>query len=634
MLKRKRTAKQSINTAPKDKWYTKFNTTKWLIALIIIVTTFAVYIPALPNQFVWDDDRIAQNSYLTDFSNVQALVQPNRYNDVSAEPSYRPFVVLTRFIDIALWGNWPTGHRLQNIFTHILTALLLFWFCFKLFKNEWVAGFVSLLFALHPIHTEPVAGIAFRADIQAGMFMLLALVCFWHFKQKHHPIIMYVLLLITSLLAMLSKETAVVLPFLILIIDLFCTNFSDEKFKVSLQKFWFYGGLLVITIIYFLLRFKIFLPAQEIYVDPSAHGTLLEHLETSSRLFFFYLYKFFWPLQQVPLADFHRSIGMTWDGLLAILGVLVFVFIWFYSFRRNKLVFFGLTWFTVSILPTLQIISTNALFADRWLYIPSMGIIIAVGGLLLPWVNNKNLKNQRVFLAFFLIILCLLGIKTGIRCLDWKDDLSLWQAAVTAEPYNIDALISLANTEIDNGHYKLAFSLFSRAQKIDSKDPRVLAGLATVYCFFEDYQKSISFGEKALKSTKNTKAIENVYEYLTKDYLKTNQIKLAIKYGEISIRIRPNVMLRYNLGRAYETDKQYFNALIQYLTVIKLTDQKFPNYYIDAARMYSQLNHAADAIPLMEEAFALFPDNQDVRQELISIYKQTGHNDLAQRLTK
>ncbi|XP_054575159.1 protein O-mannosyl-transferase TMTC1 isoform X2 [Eptesicus fuscus] len=157
----------------------------------------------------------------------------------TSHKSYRPLCVLTFKLNIFLTGMNPFYFHAVNVILHFLVTLVLMYTCDKtVFKNRGLAFVTALLFAVHPIHTEAVAGIVGRADVLACLLFLLAFLSYNRsvdqccvgecFPSTASPFFL-LLGLFLGTCAMLVKETGITVFGVCLVYDLFSLSHKQEK---------------------------------------------------------------------------------------------------------------------------------------------------------------------------------------------------------------------------------------------------------------------------------------------------------------------------------------------------------------------------------------------------------------------
>jgi hypothetical protein len=202
----------------------------WL-ALTLIAACVAVYINALHNTFLQDDlYNITQNTFIRDLSQWPKLFTQD-YFRLAQEGAYRPVPTLVLMLDYAAWGYAVEGYRLVNLTWHIATTLLLFALLGRLLapwmtrRRAVTSAFLSaLLFAVHPVHSQMMAVIAYHEDLLMFLFCLGAFhlyLNFLAFRDSRAAAWKRAALLIGAwvafVLALFCKEMAVGLPIVILL---------------------------------------------------------------------------------------------------------------------------------------------------------------------------------------------------------------------------------------------------------------------------------------------------------------------------------------------------------------------------------------------------------------------------------
>jgi hypothetical protein len=137
--------------------------------LLVFLFSLIVFINSINNEFTFKTVGIIQdNESIRSFSNI-----PSFFLEAdTTQPS--PLTETTFAVDYSLWGERAQGFRLTNILLHALASILVFIFA-SAFIDKWWALFAALVFAVHPVHTEPVTGIAGRGEVLATVLMLLSL---------------------------------------------------------------------------------------------------------------------------------------------------------------------------------------------------------------------------------------------------------------------------------------------------------------------------------------------------------------------------------------------------------------------------------------------------------------------------
>ena len=204
---------------PQDPVPVKMRTV-FLSALLIIVLGFAVYANSVNGQFIWDDYHLVkENAYIAKWSrpNLENIFTKGIREGAGRKGNtYRPMQMITYMIDHSLYGLKVQGYHLTNIIIHVLVALSIFWLINILFRDNLISLFTAALFVVHPVHTEAVAYISGRADPMALLFMLISLI-FYIKTLGPGGVISFTLMASSYICAILSKESSIILPVMILL---------------------------------------------------------------------------------------------------------------------------------------------------------------------------------------------------------------------------------------------------------------------------------------------------------------------------------------------------------------------------------------------------------------------------------
>ncbi|MBI4055626.1 MAG: tetratricopeptide repeat protein [Elusimicrobia bacterium] len=380
------------------------------VSLIVFLIPFIFYIPTFQNSFLYGDDEelILRNAYLRDWKHLpELLTDQTRAGAGLSSNFYRPTQMTLYFLLVQTAGLVPWAFQLLNIALHAGGSLLFF-----LLLQRWLPAspLLSLsgvlLWALHPIHVEAVANINGTADPLALFLMLLS---FWFFlcgRFKSAGL--------GYLLALLSKESAVILPLALVLYDRM--QGQKENFLKRHRLFWVLAGL------YLLLRLSLFNFAGALNFYP-ASNPFTENFSYRLYTLFSVLGGGFrmlcWPTGLYPEKGWPVFTTLWTPAvltpLIVILGLLGAAL---YFSKRNPLVAFGILWFFVSYLPMSNLwAKINALFWEHWFYAPSLGLVLA----LLAGASRMRPKAQKLCALAMLFLALFLGPKTIRQIGIWKD---------------------------------------------------------------------------------------------------------------------------------------------------------------------------------------------------------------------
>jgi len=295
----------------------------------------------------------------------------------------------------------------------------------------------ALLFATHPVHAEAVAWIGGAHELLCGLFVFLSFLLYLRKKPA--------LSIVSFVLALLSKETALVFPFVIAA-DYFLFR-KQEKEKVL---FWG-GACAVVLVAYFVLRIH-------------ALGSFMRMNQEGGTLLFvapvvfsgLYLGKLLLPISLNAFYHFSEPLpwSVLWPGLVLLVCGLVFL----YVFRSKRVFVFGWLWFGLFLLPALFVKGVSpVLFADRYLYLPSAGFLLAVFSL-----------APRPFIVWMLLVVSILfGVASYERSRVWHDDLTLWKDTVEKSPLSATVNYNLGTAYMKQRDFQQASVFYERTNDLD-----------------------------------------------------------------------------------------------------------------------------------------------------------------------
>jgi tetratricopeptide (TPR) repeat protein len=429
---------------------------KRLMAIgVLLFITVAVYASSLGNEFVWDDrGYILDTPELRHPANIGLIFDPELYFARFQEGSWRPLVTLSHFLTVGAFGYRASGHNAFDLALYAAVVMLVFITALRLGVDERAAFLASALFAVHPVHVEPVMVSALRADLLCALFMLLAFLCIIKADEEGPGRKgFWALSLGLFALGLLSKEVALVFPLLVVAYDLARAKRGRvQKSPSELAKR--YGLLLAVTGAYGVLRFGPFVgpPRSATYIGGTLAGAVLSTLG----IFAQYLRLLFFPLRLnadyvvKPVTSLTEL--QTLMGLIA-LGALLAAAVAFY--RRKPIVAFGLAWLMFTLLPVSNLVPLDNPMTERYLFIPSIGFCWAVG--LLGSEAFERVGSPASKAALWTVVVGLVlafGLRAYTRTKDWRDGVTLWQATVEASPDSYRAHLNLGSAFLLRGKWE------------------------------------------------------------------------------------------------------------------------------------------------------------------------------------
>lgn len=433
---------------------------------LLFFAVFINYSNTLFNSFAWDDRAfILSNPFIMDLRNLR-LFFSREYVNLSPEfiDLQRPLMTVSLMLDYYIWKLNPFGYHLTNLILHCANTIILFRLLMTI-SEERTAFLSALIFGIHPINTEAVNGINFREDILATFFYLLAFISFIKCQKSYWYYGVISILFYT--MALLSKEMSITLPVLLIIYQFYFYRYSKNTASGNGKMHWVYGGYAIISALY-IWCISILTPyftgnTLISYVTGSGY-----HLNspTIPIIIAYYMKLIFFPLNLSAVYEIRHSISfIDTKTLLSIAFLLTILTCSLYVRKKQPLLTFGVLWFFITILPMSNLFRMSDPVAERYLYLPSIGICLVICFGLSKWFYGK--KRLEGFVAALTVLLLLLyAVLTFERNLVWCDDYTLWSDAVKKTPQKLMAHINLALAAEEKESYKVAIREFNEVLKV------------------------------------------------------------------------------------------------------------------------------------------------------------------------
>jgi tetratricopeptide (TPR) repeat protein len=508
-----------------------FKHTWWSIPLLAIL----VYIPAFNAGFTLDDvPIIEENPYMRSLDKIPEIWKTHYWAgkiDANDKGLYRPLTLTTYNLQYNLTGKEAPPFHIVNILLHALVCFVLMKFLDKVFRDHRLTMIAGLLFAIHPIHTEAVAGLVGRAELLASLFILTGMISYHQYVFKGGMKWM-ILLLVSAFAAITSKEHGFLLGPVLVLQELYYV-FSQKNYAWNKSSTWIgLGSVAALSIALWLYRSTITGPP--VPHEQWLHVSSGDRIATALRTMAEYIGMHVWPLHlsadywttDTPIAGFGQPIVLM--SLLFISGLLFLSL-----FLRNKLPVFswGILFFFLMLLPVSNLVfAAGFLKAERVLYIPSIGLITVLSALLVKWSDWKNGKilMYGVLGAFSLFFIW----RTWTRSGDWQNNYTLalatlqtspasprfnnmmglelkamkrnkeamayFEKSVQSNPNHGPALVNLGLEYSHANRNPEAVELLEKAVRLDPGNAMAYVNLMAVYREMGNYDKNLEVAEKAM----------------------------------------------------------------------------------------------------------------------------------------
>ena len=632
---------------------------------LITVLPVLIYLNSLGNTFVYDDYLTITNNHFIRERRYLSAFFSQKYFAISNELTYRPVVTLSYFVDYAIWQLQPWGYHLTNLVIHTLNVYLVYFAVYHLFKNRITAFISCLLFSIHPIFSEAINAVSYREDLLSASFLLVAFILFIKYNEstnRRYFITWYALSLLTYLLAMLSKETAFVLPFLILSYDLIfqknhILNFHNRIRRLAAN----YAGYIAIGGFYLFLRFYLFHNPGESVRYPG--NSVFVNFIMMTKVLGYYVKLLFIPAPLnadyiVPLTFSPADAAFIISIILLIITAILLV----KKCRLSSIWTFSTIWFFVTLLPVLNIIPINNIMAERYLYIPGIGFTMLFGSIL-----THRISKYRIYKSFRLAsiaVVCLLFTWCTVsRNRIWLNEFTFSTETIRRSPASFRVYNDLGYFYYHNGLNDAAIQAFKDSIRVRHNQPKAHCNLGAAYALkglndaaIEELKVAINLRNQYPEAHNNLGILykrkgmlnEAINEYI--EALKVNpyyadahnnlgsalidmgRLDEALSEIEKAVKIRRNFALaHYNMAVIYFKKAQINEAYNKLLEAYQL-DPKNADVHISLGVVY--LDHFHDkekALSHIKEALRLNPNHKQAEEmkktvnKLTSVEKQTGN---------
>lgn len=589
---------------------------QWLAPLGVAFATLVAFYPSLLNDFVnWDDDKILyDNPYYRGLGWTQIKWMFSTF----LMGHYQPLTWLSFGLDYQLWGMAPFGYHLTSLLLHALNAVLFYWVGRRLllaaigtipdnqlWRLDLSAALAALLFAIHPLRVESVAWATERRDVLSGLFYFATIYCYlraaetsqssFHQRWLGAAIIAYAL-------SLLSKATAMTLPVVLLLLDVYplkrLAGSPANWFKPESRPL-FYEKLSFLILAVGFASAALF--AQQVT------GALkpLEQLGVISRLlqigfaYMFYLWKTVWPFGLAPIYELPIEAGW-WFGvfLMATVATVGLTVTSFSLMRRWPMVAAAWVYYLIVLSPVSGVAQSGPqLVADRYSYLACLAWPLLVGGGLYrfwPQRSFASMDRGALVSSAALLVVVGLGFLTWRQSAVWRSPITLWQHGTAAQP-----LASIA-------HYNLGRALERENRGADA---------------IESYRRAVAVNPSYSKAHFNLARLLAV---------KGLHAEAMIHYRRV-IEIRSDHADAHNdLGLLLELTGDDGAALAEFRQAIKL-EPEHPKAWFNLAELLAKQGDLANAMANYQTAARLQPNDGLIQVRLAIALARQGQLEAATR---
>ena len=565
-------------------------TQRVVVCLLLAAAGVAVYGTVAGYDFISVDDHL----YFEE--NEQVLEGLTWRNlgwafQTTLDASWYPLTWLSFMLDAELFGRGAAGPHLMNVVLHVANGLLLFLLLERLTGSLWRSAFVAGLFVLHPLHVESVAWVSERKDVLSAFFGLLTLLGYARFvevqsqeagandtqhatRNTPHASLFYLLSLCFFALSLLSKPMLVTLPLVMLLLDywplgrLGASGLGGQPStpaRLLLEKVPFLILATVAGII------TVVVHKQAGTIAPLAAVSIPARIANAFVSYTRYLGQTVWP----------AGLGMPyllpgrWPAATVGWGVVVvsgFSAAALWLGRRRPYLAVGWLWFLGTLVPVIGLIQWGSQsMADRFMYVPSVGLFIAIAWGLGEALERWPLPKPAVGSAAVLVLLAL-ALRSRDQLGYWRNSVTLFQHTIEVTTGNYVAYGCLGSALAREGKDREALPFLSQSVRLQPRYAEGQYNLGTLLLKLGRREEAVQHLTAALE---NDPALAHAHINLGKALLDQGKLAEAAGHFSQAVRLIPDdAEAQYNLGTVWQMQGQEAAAVVCFSNALRLK----PNY--------------------------------------------------------
>lgn len=543
----------------------------WVIVITIVTVGFVLYANTFGNKMFWDDnDFILNNTFVHSWQFLPQYFSQNIIAGAQLISNYwRPLLLMVFSIEWHLWGAHVFGYHLINLLFHIADALLLFYLLKSLFNRTWLAFLASLVFLIHPLQTEAVTYVNSLGDSLSVFFLLLGLNNFLFFRQTGDRKSFW-WSVVCFPLALMSKETAIIYPGLIVLVEIFIKNtvipsesrnqalnpagtsrgiaytrdpsapaLSNPRRSVGMTLRIVFRNLwpsLAIAAFYILLRATV-LNFQNTFNLYNQQNIFTAHLWvrilTFFRILWIYLGLLFYPHNLHMERSIEIANKFSPDVIFGLLFFITLLALSIWAYKKHPIISFGALWFLIGLAPTSNIaVPINGLLYEHWLYLPLAGFFLMIFGIigLLPF---RARAARGISFLFFILYLLFLSSTTIARNRQWRDPITFYNQTLQYAPDSYRVVNNLGMAYDDDKQFGKAIELYQRAIALDPANAVAYNNLGNAYKDSKQFDLAEQYFKTAIAKDPNfIFAYGNLINLYLSENKKAEAEKLYQQYQE------------------------------------------------------------------------------------------------------
>ncbi len=584
-----------------------------------MVVLLIAYLPALPGQFLWDDDtHISKNYTLLSLHGLaQIWFQPG------ATCQYYPLTFSVFWLEHQLWQLHTFGYHVVNVLMHGAVAILL-WQVLQRLKVRG-ARLAGAIFALHPVC---VMSVAWMTELKNTLSATLALCVAWAYlraaglgvygkeREEAKPDWrFYALSLGLFQMALFAKTAVSFLPVTLLLVAWWCGR------KLNWRTVWPVLPMFGLAVLMGLVTIHVErttggASGEQFHLSP------LERVLISGRSFWFYLEKLFFPHNLTFIyARWKVDMGVWWQYAFPVATTAALVAAWCLRKRLGRGVFVAALHFYVStsllVLMVALFFTSFSFVSDHWQYFGCMSVIAATAAGLAAAMDRWGKGRPALRPAVYGLLLAGLATLTWQQCGMYTDNKTLWRVTVERNPNSILALNNYGRELVTDGHFQEAISEFAKVLKLEPGNVLAHYDLGNTFLQLGLFDLAVKQYEAVLKLEPDAVLAHNNLGNLL---LQRGQVDAAIGHFQRILEIQPrDANAHYNLGNAYQQKGRLDDAISEVQKVLELNPDDY-GARCDLGNLYFQAHRVDEAMgqfQKVEDMNPAYTEAQNDRMRMI-----------------
>ena len=593
------------------------------VCLVLAAISFAVFGRTLTHEFVDFDD----SDYVYDNPVVARGLTRNgivwAFTHVHSA-NWHPLTWLSHELDCQIYGLNPAGHHLTNVLLHTATVILLFLILRQMTGAFWRSAFVAAVFAIHPLRVESVAWVAERKDVLSGLFFMLTIGAYVRYAENLKSQIsnfkfFYIASIVLFAMGLMCKPMLVTLPLALLLLDYWPLQRVEPR-KLSglvlekLPLLALSAASCVATVI-----------AQAAIIVPIGAFPLPMRMANALASCMVYLGQMVYPSGLAVFYPYPRNGPPAWEVGLAATLLAGFSAVALWRRRKQPWLLVGWFWYLVLLLPVAGIVQVGLqAHADRYTYLPQIGIYVALTWLLAEWVAAWQAgRAVGGLMAGVIVVLMVCAWKQTAY---WKNSETLWIHTIGCTTDNSIAYGNLGNVLRKKGRVDEAIICFQEALQISPNSTEARNGLGNALLQTGKVDAAIACFQQALQIRPD---FADAHDSLGYALLQTGRVDEAVTQCQQALQINPDdAQACVNLGNALFRKGKVDAAIACFQQALQIRPD-FAEARNNLGNALLQMGKVDDAIACFQQALQIRPDFAEAHNDLGNALLQTGKVDEA-----